>query len=189
MQAMGKDLGVSVDTHLYVDASAAIGIAQRNGLGKLGHLDTQALWIQDAVRSRRAAVEKVKGTESPADLMTEHLDGGELLGYLQRLGVQVREGRAEAAPELVGAHEAEAGKQGSISEMKHARNARCRGALGARPRQCTGSARRALSAPAARDTPRVRFVATPGELRLQKTAAAGAVASAVMSWVDIAGDG
>ena len=74
MTTMAKDFGLVLKAHLHVDASAAIGIAQRKGLGRVRHLDTQALWIQDAVRSRRVVLEKVLGTENPADLMTKHLD-------------------------------------------------------------------------------------------------------------------
>ena len=46
LAAMIKDYGRIVEPHLKVDATAAIGIAQRKGLGKLRHLDTQSLWIQ-----------------------------------------------------------------------------------------------------------------------------------------------
>ena len=74
MRSMAKDFGLSLEPCLQVDASAAIGITQRKGLGKVRHLDTQALWIQDAVRQRRVRLEKVLGTENPADLMTKHLD-------------------------------------------------------------------------------------------------------------------
>ena len=74
LTAMAKDYGKERVTHMHVDATAAIGIAERKGLGKVRHLDTQALWIQDAVRRRRVSLEKVLGTENPADLMTKHLD-------------------------------------------------------------------------------------------------------------------
>ena len=70
MKTMMIDFGVHMDPYLHVDASAAIGIAQRKGLGKLRHLDTQSLWIQDAVRSKQVVLEKVAGAENPADLMT-----------------------------------------------------------------------------------------------------------------------
>ena len=56
--------------HLHVDATAAIGVAERKGLGNIRHLDTQSLWMQDDVRRKRVKLEKVLGTENPADLMT-----------------------------------------------------------------------------------------------------------------------
>ena len=58
---------------MYVDASAAIGIAQRKGLGKIRHLHTQSLWVQDAVREKRVFLDKLPGADSPADMYTKHL--------------------------------------------------------------------------------------------------------------------
>ena len=101
MKAMSRDFGMSLDPYLNVDALAAIGIVQRKGLGKLRHLDTQSLWVQDAVRQRRVMIEKVKGTENPADVMTKHLDGPAMDAMLFRIGVQSRTGRAAIAPDVV----------------------------------------------------------------------------------------
>ena len=44
-KAMAADFGLQLSPFLHVDASAAIGIAQRKGLGRIRHLDTQSLWI------------------------------------------------------------------------------------------------------------------------------------------------
>ena len=48
--AMAKDLGVTMDGTLHTDASAALGIVAREGLGKLRHVKVQYLWIQDRIR-------------------------------------------------------------------------------------------------------------------------------------------
>ena len=69
-KAVSSDFGTPTDVFLHADASAAIGVAQRKGLGRIRHLDTQALWIQDAVREKRSTLLKVPGAENPADLMT-----------------------------------------------------------------------------------------------------------------------
>ena len=52
-QALLADLGVAVPLRVWTDSSAALGICSRQGLGKLRHLDTHTLWVQQAVRSRR----------------------------------------------------------------------------------------------------------------------------------------
>ena len=98
LTAMARDFGLKMRANLLVDASAAIGIAERKGLGKVRHLDTQALWIQDAVRSKRVTLEKVAGTLNPADLMTKHLDQKTLDGHLQRMQIKISEGRSATAP-------------------------------------------------------------------------------------------
>ena len=98
--AMARDYGRDLRAHLHVDATAAIGIAERKGLGKIRHLDTQSLWIQDAVRKRRVSLEKVLGTENPADLMTKHLDQKTIDKLMGKMAIKVAEGRAAVAPNL-----------------------------------------------------------------------------------------
>ena len=51
---------------MFVDATAAIGVSQRIGLGKLRHLETQSLWLQEAVRDKRIGLSKVHGPVNPA---------------------------------------------------------------------------------------------------------------------------
>ena len=46
-------------------------------------------------------IEKVKGTENPADLMTKHLDGPSMEAMLHRMGLATRDGRAVSAPTVV----------------------------------------------------------------------------------------
>ena len=42
-----KDLGQEVKLRMHMDASAALGIAQRRGVGKVRHLSTGTLWLQE----------------------------------------------------------------------------------------------------------------------------------------------
>ena len=69
-QALLWDLGVSLPLRVWTDSSAAISICNRQGLGKLRHLDTQTLWAQQAVRTKRLELRKALGEENPADLFT-----------------------------------------------------------------------------------------------------------------------
>ena len=71
-QALLRDLGITVPLRVWTDSNAAIGICQRQGLGKVRHLDTQTLWIQQAVRAGRVDLRKVHGESNPADLFTKH---------------------------------------------------------------------------------------------------------------------
>ena len=48
-KAMAKDVGREVDISLDTDASAAKGIACRRGVGKVRHLHTPLLWVQQKV--------------------------------------------------------------------------------------------------------------------------------------------
>ena len=53
LRAMMDDYHDGLDPFLYVDASAAIRVAQRTGLGKIRHLDTGSLWLQEAVKKKQ----------------------------------------------------------------------------------------------------------------------------------------
>ena len=46
--AYARDLGLDLGGEVYTDSSAALGISQRAGIGKVRHLCTQGLWVQEA---------------------------------------------------------------------------------------------------------------------------------------------
>ena len=73
MTAYAKDLGVSLYCELFCGSSANLGIAQRAGIGKVRHLRTQGLWVQEERVGGRIQHRKVFGPKSPADLMTKHM--------------------------------------------------------------------------------------------------------------------
>ena len=59
---------------LHIDAAAALGILERQGVGRVGHLDKGVLWFQEHQLRRVVELTKVPGTEYPDALMTKHLD-------------------------------------------------------------------------------------------------------------------
>ena len=100
-QVLLADLGCTLPCRVWTDSSAAMGVVGRQGLGKLRHLDTHSLWVQQAARSGRIEVKKVRGDDNPADLFTKHLASKERVDELVRLlGCHFGEGRPSAAPEL-----------------------------------------------------------------------------------------
>ena len=100
-QALLRDLGVDVQIRLWTDSSAAVGITSRQGLGKLRHVDTKTLWLQQAARTGRVQVRKVAGVANPADLFTKHALARErVLELVRLLGCKFLDGRPDAAPPL-----------------------------------------------------------------------------------------
>ena len=71
-KAMLKDLGVEVGIQAFVDASAAVGIACRRGLGKVRHIELEQFWLQSQVARGRVRVYKVSGDDNLADSLTKH---------------------------------------------------------------------------------------------------------------------
>jgi hypothetical protein len=96
-----NDVGLQLPVCVWTDSSAALGIASRSGLGKLRHLETHTLWVQEKVRTGCITVRKVRGDVNPADLFTKHLPSREKVHQLLGLfGCEYREGRPAAAPLL-----------------------------------------------------------------------------------------
>ena len=56
-----------------VDATASKAIASRRGVGRVRHLHTKVLWVQEAVARRELAIVNAAGIENPADMGTKHL--------------------------------------------------------------------------------------------------------------------
>ena len=100
-QAMMADLGHSLAVRVWTDSTATMGICGRRGLGKLRHIDTQCLWIQQKVRSKAIELRKVRGDLNPADLFTKHLlSEDKVRSLVSLLGCEFRGGRAATAPKL-----------------------------------------------------------------------------------------
>ena len=96
-----NDLGVQLKTRVWTDSSATIGICSRQGLGKLRHINTRSLWVQQKIRGGALEVWKVKGEVNPADLFTKHLSSEQRIHDLLGLfGCRFSDGRAAAAPAL-----------------------------------------------------------------------------------------
>ena len=94
------DFGRECRLRVHLDSSAAIGVSRRCGVGKIRHLDTRLLWIQERVHAGDLEVVKVAGEENPADLMTKHLSEEALSKCLARLGCWPRTGRAASTPNV-----------------------------------------------------------------------------------------
>jgi hypothetical protein len=75
VKAMLQDWGYGVGLGLSMrcDSSAARGIAARQGLGKLRHIDVRFLWLQQAVLQKRLVVRSVPTAENWSDVFTKPL--------------------------------------------------------------------------------------------------------------------
>ena len=100
MQAFLKDLGHDVKLHITSDATAAIGMVKREGLGRVRHLATADLWVQQRVRSGDIAVSKVPGADNPSDICTKGVDKGTIEKHLVNLMMVPAAGRHPLAPAL-----------------------------------------------------------------------------------------
>lgn len=86
------------DIHIYTDATAAIGIARRRGMGRIRHIDVTDPWVQETFNNKQAFLHKVLGIENPADLLTKYTDRSTLMKALIAMGLHNEEGRSAVAP-------------------------------------------------------------------------------------------
>jgi hypothetical protein len=100
LQTIAADLGISLSLKVMSDATAAIGISRRRGLGKVRHLATADLWMQDRIRKGDFSLEKIAGADNPADMLTKHVARDLISKHMSALGLSYEDGRAESAPTI-----------------------------------------------------------------------------------------
>ena len=100
MLSLMKHVGWQVTGEIWGDASAALGITNRRGLGKTRHIDIGLLWIQQIAAEKRLKFHKVLGMNNPADLYTKHLDVAITEKHTKIMAYECTEGRASEAPKL-----------------------------------------------------------------------------------------
>ena len=102
LQALLKDIGWTVRIRIHSDATAAIGMCRRKGLGKVRHLATSDLWIQERVRSKEIELQKILGIDNPADVLTKYVDRSAMEKAMHRLSMVRLDGRPACAPVAMG---------------------------------------------------------------------------------------
>ena len=68
IQPIVKDLGIELQDEVWGDASAALGIINRRGLGYTRHIGTGCLWVQQTAAEKALKFGKVLARGDPASL-------------------------------------------------------------------------------------------------------------------------
>ena len=95
------DLNVVCAARVSTDATAAIGIVFRKGLGKMRHIDVQYLWLQEEVAERRLVMQKIATESNPADLFTKPLASQKIEKHLASMDFHTCNSRADSALKIV----------------------------------------------------------------------------------------
>ena len=98
LRSLAEDIGAHLSLELASDATAAIGMVARLGIGKVRHLAVSDLWVQHIARSRQIAFGKINGAQNAGYLMTKGVDAETMERHLEKMGYQVYEGRPQSAP-------------------------------------------------------------------------------------------
>ncbi len=74
LASLASDFGLSWNPVVHSDASAAIGVALKAGLGgRMRHVKVQYMWIQEAVVKKDIELKKITTQLNPADMLTKFL--------------------------------------------------------------------------------------------------------------------
>ena len=95
-----QDWGFQSQAVIKSDASAALGIVQRQGLGKVRHIDCSYLYIQQVCAERLLAFSKVPGAKNTADICTKGLPWEKIAEFVANVGGRFAKGRSDIASKL-----------------------------------------------------------------------------------------
>ena len=93
-------MGTDVDIRLELDATAAKGILDRQGISKVRHIDVNCLWLQEQCAKKMVPLSKVPGEDNTADLMTKHLAAAVITRHTDKLNLKHEKGRSDIAAQL-----------------------------------------------------------------------------------------
>ena len=88
LQTLLAELAHKMNIVVHVDSSAAIGVLQRKGIGKIRHLDVADLWMQTAIQKGRLDVAKIDGAWNDADIATKPLTNQGIMAIMERIGAE-----------------------------------------------------------------------------------------------------
>ena len=94
------DFGQDIKLQMHIDAMAAKGILERQGLSKVRHIDVNVLWLQEQCARKILPLQKVPGESNPADLMTKHLGLKNIKKDVEFMNMEYSQGRAAKAAQL-----------------------------------------------------------------------------------------
>ena len=97
-----REIGMVLTIDLWTDATVVRSIATRvgQGGGRIKHMDTKYLWLQQKVQLKELSVNKIKGLFKGADLMTKGLDSKTMTKHCESMCVTLEGGRHHSAPQL-----------------------------------------------------------------------------------------
>ena len=84
---LARDCGQELDKVMKTDSSAANGIVHRRGCGKIKHLETRQLWVQEKVVEKKIKCEKIPREVNFSDMMTHHWTPAEGVRHFGNLDI------------------------------------------------------------------------------------------------------
>ena len=90
-QGLLKEVGCQSKIVLKCDASAAVGIVKRRGVGRIRHIDVTQLWLQEKVADGVIEINKVNTKENVSDGLTKGISGSEVSWLMSQVSQHVHQ--------------------------------------------------------------------------------------------------
>jgi len=90
LQSYLADWGEESRVVIGTDSSGAKAFSERRGVGRMRHIATRYLWLQERIQAKHLQIKKVDGTSNEADVLTKALGESVHRHWLRHLGYQVR---------------------------------------------------------------------------------------------------
>ena len=103
IQALLHDWNVNMELRVLTDSSSAKAFASRRGLGRMKHIQTRFLWIQERLALKHFVLDKVGTLLNRADVLTKQLSAKDMHRHLTAIGHIMTGGRAKTAKRMIGA--------------------------------------------------------------------------------------
>ena len=89
-----------IQIEIKTDASAALGIASRLGSGKIRHIETSSLWLQEKVYNGQVQITKVDTKENLADALTKPISEEDMQKHVKLCNAFSAKDRHPLAPKV-----------------------------------------------------------------------------------------
>ena len=93
--SMAKDWGILLKGHVWMDATAGMAIGSRRGLGRVKHIDTAFLWVQDVINKGKVTLGKKDTKDMLADVLTKPTEWRTIERMTSGMGYRFLEGKHE----------------------------------------------------------------------------------------------
>jgi hypothetical protein len=87
---MLKEMKRNYHLEVLIDSSAAKGIMQRTGCGKVKHLEARQLWVQESVAKKKVSIQKIPRNKNMSDAMTHYWSPWEGRHHFESVGLRWR---------------------------------------------------------------------------------------------------
>ena len=98
-KSLSEEVGTPLALKLRTDASAAVGILSRQGVGRVKHLQVRQLWMQERVHEGDLKLIKIPRAVNYSDVMTHHSTEREGEEHMRGLNIVRRGHHKCGAPE------------------------------------------------------------------------------------------